>query len=138
MTTLGIDYGRAKLGFSLSLGGLASPLRTEKVGSWEEALRKVEELVKVEKVDLVVVGISEGEMGQEQRRFVQELEKRLSVSVETWDETLSTQDAQIKSLEAGVGRKKRHTFEDAYASAVMLQSYLEAHVKTNSKDSRSV
>lgn len=135
---MGVDHGRAKLGFALSEAGLVVPLRTEKVSSLEDALEKVEKVVEVEKVEKVVVGVSEGKMGQEQERFAQGLAKILDIPIETWDETLSTRDAQTLAHEAGIGMRKRGRIEDAWASAVMLQSYIEAHEETNSKDTRNV
>ena len=49
----------------------------------------------------------------------------LNVPVETFDETLSTQDAQRMSKEAGIKQKRRHLMEDAYAAAIMLQNFLD-------------
>ena len=56
-----------------------------------------------------------------------DLEKVLGVKVETWDETLSTQDAQELSLSAQLPQKRRKEMEDAFSSTLVLQSYLDAH-----------
>lgn len=128
MRILGVDYGRAKIGLALADGPLAQPLSTVKISDREDAFAKIERVVKVEGVDRVVVGVCEGKMGKEQHEFAQSLkEKLLRVLVVTWDETLSTQDAQSLAREAGVGRKKRQDLEDAFAAAVMLQSYLDCN-----------
>lgn len=124
MKILGIDYGRAKIGLAISEAGLAEPWKVVWVGSMEEAVRKVVQVVQVEQV---VVGVSEGKMGEEQERFAKTLAERLIIPVETWDETLSTQEAQSRSIAAGVPKKKRRILEDAFAAAVMLQSYLDQH-----------
>lgn len=127
MVILGIDYGRSKIGFSLAEGSIAYPLKVIKVISFKEAIKTVKDVVYMEKAQKVVVGISEGEMAKEELKFVQELKKELTISVTTWDETLTTQDAQKLSLEAGLSKKRRKAQEDAFSSTVMLQSYLDSN-----------
>lgn len=134
MTILGIDYGRAKIGLALAEGGLAEPWKVVKVSSTEDATEEVVQVVQVEHVDRVVVGVSEGKMGEEQKKFAQALGLRVGVPIEIWDETLSTQEAQSRSIAAGVSKKRRRRFEDAFAATVMLQSYLDQHGSTT-KDS---
>ena len=75
----------------------------------------------------VVVGISEGKMGEEARAFSLSLRKILSIPIDTFDETLTTQDAQKKAIEAGVKRKRRKGLEDAYAAAIILENYLDQY-----------
>lgn len=127
---LGVDYGRRKLGLALSSGFLAEPFGVVRISSLKEGVEKAVRVVQVEKVDKIVVGVSEGEMGEEQRDFAQRLKERLgSVIVEVWDETLSTYDARGLAREAGVARHKIRGREDAFAAAVMLQSFLDTHGK---------
>lgn len=126
MKLLGIDYGRAKVGIALAEGFLSDPLVTIRVSSFQDALVKVKEITEKEKPDQIVVGISEGVMGEEQMQFVRKLAKIVTIPVNVWDEGLSTRDAQRLSLEAGISRTKRQKLEDAFAAAVMLQSYLDS------------
>lgn len=127
MVVLGIDYGKKKIGMAVSSGVIAQPLGVLKVSSKDEAIRKIKEAVRQEGAEKIVVGVSEGKMKEEQLEFAQDLSQELDIPVESWDETLSTKDAQSLSFLAGVGRKKRKTMEDAFAAAVMLQSFLDAH-----------
>lgn len=131
MKILGIDYGRAKVGLAVAEAGLAEPWKVIKVGSVESAIEKVVQVITSlpagRQVVKVVVGVSEQKMGQEQESFAQSLAKIVNVPVETWDETLSTQEAQRQSIAAGVPLKRRRLLEDAFAATVMLQSYLENH-----------
>lgn len=99
MKILGIDYGRKKIGLAIAEGSLAEPYRVLRVDNYLDAIKKVEQVTKGLQIDLLVVGISEGEMGEESKRFAEE------IGAETFDETLSTQDAQRLSMEAGVPRK---------------------------------
>lgn len=113
------------MGLSFAEGKLAEPYKVIRIQKEEDATAKIGEIVKQEGVELVVVGISEGAMGEETRSFGKRLSGRLGIKVEFWDETLSTRDSQTLSIEAGLSRKKRKGLEDAFAAAVMLQSYLE-------------
>lgn len=127
---LGVDWGRRKIGLALSHGFLAQPFGVARVSSLEEGIEKVVRVVRVEKVDNVVVGVSEGEMGEEQRNFARGLKGELrNVPVGVWDETLSTYEAGQLAREAGVPGYKIREKEDAFAAAVMLQSFLDIHGK---------
>ena len=106
---------------------MAEPFEVIRVDSFEEAVEKVIQVIKVEQVDKVVVGISEGDMADETRKFLSAISSQLStINFETFDETLTSQDAQRLSIEAGISRKKRKGMEDAYAASIMLQNYLDS------------
>jgi putative holliday junction resolvase len=120
MKTLGIDYGRSKIGIALGIDSFAEPLKVVRVDSFEDAIQKIKKEIEIEKPDKIVVGISEGEMGEESSKFAEEL------GAEIFDETLTSKDAQKLSIEAGISRTKRHQMEDAYAASIMLQNYLDS------------
>jgi putative Holliday junction resolvase len=126
MKILGIDYGRRKIGLAIAEGSLAEPMSVIRYSDTRVLEDKLIKVIEDNNIEKVVVGISEGEMGEESETFALELRSSLIVPVETFDETLSTQDAQRMSQEAGIGQKKRHEMEDAYAAAIMLQNYLDS------------
>jgi putative Holliday junction resolvase len=127
MRLLGIDFGKRKIGLALSQGSLAEPFKVLRYEE-DDALRKeIQAVVESEEIERIVVGISEGQSAREARQFGENL-KSLGVEVVFSDETLSTISAQNLSREAGIRRKKRKSMEDAFAAAVMLQSYLESNV----------
>ncbi len=78
MVILGVDYGRRKIGLALSHGFLAEPFEVVRVSSLKEGVEKVAQVVRVEKADRVVVGVSEGEMGEEERSFARGLKKAIA------------------------------------------------------------
>lgn len=119
MKTLGIDYGRSKIGVALGIDSFAEPLKVIHVDSFEDAVSKVRKEIEIEKPNKIVVGISEGEMAEESKEFAEKL------GAVTFDETLTSKDAQKLSIEAGIKRTKRHQMEDAYAASLMLQGYLD-------------
>ena len=115
MRILGIDYGRSKIGLAIAEGSLAEPWKVVKPS-------EVKKILDSENFEKIVVGVSESEMGKESKEFADK------IGAETFDETLSTQDAQRLSIESGMNRKKRKNMEDAFAASVMLQSYLDTNV----------
>jgi len=119
MKILGIDYGRSKVGVAIADGPLAEPLQVIRYKDLTILISQIKKIIEKEKVKKVVVGISEGEMAEESKKFANE------IGAETSDETLSTLDAQALSREAGISQKKRHEMEDAYAACIMLQNYLD-------------
>lgn len=126
MKILGIDYGKKKMGLALAEGPLSEPWKVIRFDDIDMAIEELGDLVKSEDIDKVVVGISENEMGEESKNFSLSLSASLKIPVETFDETLTTQEAQKLAIEAGIKRQKRREFEDAYAAALMLQDYLDS------------
>ncbi len=125
MKILGIDYGRSKVGLALAVEGFAEPLEVIHYKDIDSLKEDIKKTVNDEDVGKIVVGISEAEMGKESLEFSRDLGRYFEIPVETFDETLTSKDAQKLSIEAGVKRKKRREMEDAYAASIMLQNYLD-------------
>lgn len=128
MQILGIDYGRKKIG--LAIGDtdpkMAEPYSVIRFKTISELVDKIEQVVQVEQVGQVVVGVSEGKTAQDSREFGKKLEEKLGIPVAFQDETLTTQEAQELSIKAQIKRKKRRKLEDAYSATLILQSYLDS------------
>lgn len=125
MKILGIDYGKRKIGLAMADGPLAEPYRVIRVDSGDEAIVKISRIVNSEKIEKIVVGISEGKMGEETKNFTARLAKSINIPTITADETLSTVAARDLSIEAGMKRSKRKSMEDAFAASVMLQLFID-------------
>jgi len=133
MRILGIDYGRKRIGFAISDpdGILASPLpiwtRTD-IGSDVE---HVAQLVHENGVERIVVGLplnmdgSAGEMVDEVAVFAERLRTRGKIPVVTFDERLTTAEAERVLVQANLSRKKRKGVRDSLAAVLILQGYLE-------------
>ena len=128
MKILGIDYGRKKIGLSFSEGKIASPLGVIKFEDWKSFKERLIEIIAEEGVEKLVIGVSEGKMAEEIKKFGERLSSEISIPIEYFDETLSTHQAQELSRESGMKKNKRLALEDAYAASVMLQSYLDNNV----------
>jgi putative Holliday junction resolvase len=119
MKYLGIDYGRRKIGLAVSDGRLAEPYQVIRYKDYEKMIAHIKRTIERQKIEKVIVGISEGEMAEESKKFAKEF------SAETFDETLSSHDAIEMSIQGGMGRRKRREMEDAFAASIMLQNYLD-------------
>ena len=122
---MGIDYGKRKIGIALGDERLVEGLTVVRYEDEKKALEKIVKIIKKEKVNEIVVGVSEGQIGEESRKFGEKLGKKVNLPVHFQDETLTTQDAQALSIIAGIKRKKRRALEDAYSAALILQNYLD-------------
>lgn len=124
---LGIDYGRQKIGLAIADldSKLAEPLKVLPNESKEKTALRLKKIAEENSVSKIIIGVSEGEMAQETKKFGEGLGRELGLDVFYQDETLSTQEAQKSAIDAGIGRSRRKKMEDAFAAAIMLQSYLD-------------
>jgi putative Holliday junction resolvase len=115
-------------------------------------LARLRELVRLEKVRLIVVGLplhlngAPSEMSEEAKSFAARVEKALGLPVEMMDERLSSWEAHetLASMTAntskrrdfsGHSEKKKKTPLDDIAAAIILRDYLDrARARTGSRD----
>jgi putative holliday junction resolvase len=116
---LGVDYGDAKIGLALAEATLAEPYKV--VANLIEVIKEI----KLNKPEKIILGISEGESAEKAREFGAKLHQETGLEIIFQDETLSTQEAQDLSIEAGMKRSKRHEMEDAFSATLILQRYLD-------------
>ena len=131
---LGIDYGRRRLGLALSDEGeiLASPLAVYSRRKLDQDLAYLAHLAAEKEVGRVVVGLprnmngSLGEMAREVLSFVDTLKEKTDLPVDTFDERLTTAEAERVLIQADLSRKRRKTLRDSLAAVLILQGYLES------------
>lgn len=132
MKILGLDYGDRRIGVAVSdeLGITARGLCMIMRRSLKRDLDELERIIEACEAEKIVIGFPvrlDGTAGiqcQKVNRFIEVLEKRFTLPVERWDETLSTWEAEEILNEALVKRKKRKEMVDKIAAAIILQSYL--------------
>jgi putative Holliday junction resolvase len=125
MNILCIDYGERKIGVALATGPLADPYLVIRYQEIDELLIKLQKIIETERITQLVVGVSERDIANKSKEFGETLSAKLHLPIDYIDETLTSFDARERAIAAGIGRKKRHQNEDAYAAAIMLQSYLD-------------
>jgi len=130
---LGVDLGEKRIGISLSdtLGWTAGPLAALVRVGWKKDLAALRSLILEHEVGRVVVGLpinmdgSTGEMARRTQEFVDRFRLTVSIPVETWDERLTTVQAERILLEADLRRDKRRQVIDSMAACLILQGYLD-------------
>ena len=115
---LGLDYGRSKIGVAIAdtETKTAIPFGVVKL---EDLRPKIEDLIKTEGIEKIVVGLPLGMDGKETaqtrevRSFIEVLKSKIDIEVATEDERLTTAQA------------KKQGKDDAVAAMYILQSYLD-------------
>ena len=137
---LGIDHGKVRIGLALSDpdGIIARPL--EVVPGGPGAIEAIGRILAVREVGEIVVGLPrnmDGSLGPQARAveaFVEKLEAILPGGVQTWDERLTSQEAE-RALDAmQVPRHKRKGQRDKIAASLILQAYLDVRRRKRSSD----
>jgi len=131
---LGVDYGKVRVGLAITDPErcLASPLATYIRRSAEQDARFFRELVKVEEIVAMVVGLPvhndgrEGEQAAAARAFGEWLVGTTRLPVHYFDERFTTVEAESLLLSAGLTNKRRKARRDRVAAQIMLQSYLDS------------
>ena len=132
---IGIDVGTKRVGIAQTdlLKTIASPVGTF---SPDEAVIKISEIVKSNRVDKFVIGWpltpkgEEGSSTQMVEDFILILNRSFpDIPVTKIDERFSSNRAREIMIEAGVPKKKRRNKKkvDQIAAAVILQSYLDSN-----------
>ena len=130
---IGIDYGDRRFGLAISDATrfLARPL--EVVEGEPAVLARLEELTREEDIGAFVLGIPhnmDGSVGRKARQvlgFRDRLIARLGLPVETWDERLTSVQAEGLLREQGFRKAAMRRNVDRVAAQILLQSYLDAH-----------
>jgi putative holliday junction resolvase len=130
---LGLDYGSRRIGVAIcdELGMTAQGVATLVRKNREADLDAIAALVGRHGVERIVVGYplrldgSEGIQCEKINGFIRRLERRFSLPVVRWDETLSTKEAEEILRERGVRPQKRREVIDRVAASLILQGYLD-------------
>lgn len=134
MRVLAIDYGTKRMGLALSdeLKVIAQPLEYVPAHPVEAFLARLNQLIREKEVDLVLVGMPRnmdgtyGPAADSVRTFVTALCAAIPAPVKTWDERLTTVQANRILIQGNVRRQKRREKVDQTAAAILLQSYLDS------------
>jgi putative Holliday junction resolvase len=68
---------------------------------------------------------TEGERARLTHEFIERLRRAVPIPVETWDERLTTVEAERTLIQAEVRREKRRQVVDSMAASLILQGYLD-------------
>ena len=131
MILLGVDLGDRRVGFAVTDADelLAVPSGFARVRSLDDALAAVTAKAREEQAGLVVLGHPinmdgrPGPKAKEAAGFADML-REAGLTVELWDERLTTSEAERLLKQAGHNRRQRKTLIDANAAQRLLTSFL--------------
>ncbi len=128
---LGVDFGERRVGLAIATNNLAEPSSIIEVGNLDAAVEKLAKICQQEKIKEIVLGLpldSDGHLGpqaQRAKKFGQKLAEATGLKIIFWDETLTSEEALAKMIQAGKGQKARRKLDDV-AAALILQEYLDS------------
>lgn len=138
---VGIDFGLARLGIAVSDEQkiIATPLMTMTAEKRSEktVLKLMQELEDHAQannyaIEKIVIGLpllmsgKKGMLADEVLHFVELLKQYVNVPIITWDERLTSVQAERSLRESSLTRKSRSRIVDTVAAVIILQSYLDS------------
>lgn len=130
-----IDYGLARIGVALSDETKMIVSFQKVIPAGKTAALSVKNLLDYFKeytIDTVIIGMplhmngKRGFLADEVVHFIELLKKELTCPILTWDERLSTVQAERSLKEGNMNRKNRAKVIDAVTATILLQSYLDS------------
>ncbi len=147
MRVMAIDYGAKAIGVAVSdeLQLTVRPLTTIRRQRQKDAqvVEQICALIAENEIGTLVVGLPlnmDGTRGPAAARvesFIEDLRRRLSISIIAIDERLTSYEADQMLREMGVGERERRARSDEYAAAIILQDYLDGQKRPAPPDGSS-
>lgn len=137
MRILALDHGTKRIGVAISdeMELIAQPLEYIPAEPFDQFLARLRTLIKEKEVELILVGMprnmdgSYGPAALKVQEFVAILKDALAVPIQTWDERLTSAQANRLLIQGGVRRQQRKESVDRMAAAILLQSFLDARTQ---------
>ncbi|MDD3905981.1 MAG: Holliday junction resolvase RuvX [Candidatus Omnitrophica bacterium] len=134
MRIMALDVGAKRIGVAMSdeLFLTAQGGQTIYRSSLQTDFDSIKKTVEANGVGEIVVGLpinmngTFGPKAKEVTEFIEALARVVSVPIKTWDERLTTAQANRALLEADTSRAKRKKSVDMLAAQIILQSYLDS------------
>ena len=134
MRVLALDHGTRRIGVAVSdeLKLIAQPLEYIPAEPFADFLTRLKDLLREKEVELILVGLprnmdgSYGPAALKVQAFIAALKAAVTVPIETWDERLTSVQANRYLIQGNVRREKRKEKVDKMAAAILLQSYLDS------------
>ncbi len=141
---IGIDFGLARLGLAMSDESKIIAMSMETMTAEKKSERTVAKLINLLSahqqstgytIDSIVIGLplmmsgKKGLLADEVLHFVSLLSQAISAPILTWDERLTSVQADRSLREGNFSRKKRAQKSDAVAAVIILQNYLDFRIR---------
>lgn len=130
---LAVDYGERRVGLALSdpAGLIAQGLETIQTADSVESLASIVDIVEEQQVREIILGLpvhmdgTAGEMAGKVEALADDLRRRVSCDVRTWDERLTSVSARQAMHEMGRATRGNKGSLDRIAATLLLQNYLD-------------
>lgn len=140
MRTMALDVGDKRIGVAMTdpLGILAQPVTVIERKGIGSDVAQIFQLVRDNEVNVLIFGLplnDDGQLTAQAKKIVEFKEKVAtllkrknfkSVKIETWDETMTTNDAHEEMKSAGVKHSQRKGVIDMMAAVMILRSWMSA------------
>lgn len=136
MKVLGLDIGSKTIGIAASdpFGWTAQGVKTLERSSLAHDCLEIQKIIQEREIERIIIGLplkmdgTEGSQAVYVREFASNLAKYTpEITIQFWDERLSTVAAERGLLEADLSRRKRKKVIDKMAAVFILQGYLDSH-----------
>jgi putative holliday junction resolvase len=136
---MALDVGEATIGVAISdpLRVTAQPVTTVRRKGWRTDLPELKRLIEEHEVSQVVVGLplrlggEHGSAAVEAEAFAAKLRAAVDLPVCTWDERLTSVQAERILVDADVSRRRRREVIHQMAAAIILQSWLDSQANSS-------
>ena len=133
MSLLGLDFGEKRIGVARSdeLNLMAHPVGFIEHRNEAYVVGEIQKLIDEYRIQKIVIGLPKtlkgvtGTQAEKVLSFSTRLGAQISCPIVTWDERLTTAQAERALIAQDVSRAKRKIKRDAIAAEIMLQSYLD-------------
>ena len=133
---IGLDFGSKTVGVAVSDGlGITAQgleiIRRNAENKLRQTCARIEAIIDEYDVKKIVLGLpkhmnnSLGDRVEKTLAFKEMLERRTGLEVVTWDERLTTVEADRTMIEAGIRREHRKEYVDMLAAVYILQGYMD-------------
>ena len=134
MRILSLDHGTVRIGVAVSdeMKIIATPLEFIPTEPFDKALARLQQLIHEKEVELILIGMPRnmdgtyGPATEKVKEFIANLQPHITTPIKTWDERLTSAQANRVMIQSNVRRDQRKQNVDAMAAAILLQSYLDA------------
>lgn len=119
MNYLAVDYGTKNIGLAVSTLGVIYPIPAIKNN--DNTIDNLKKIITDYKIDGIYVGVSEGEVANLTKVFIEKLKSMLKLNIETVEEAVSTIEAQQIYIQNKNKKKDYKKLIDSIAAAVILR-----------------
>ena len=134
MRILALDHGTKRIGIAVSdeLKMIATPMEFVAAEPFLDFVTRLKEIIREKEVELILIGMprnmdgSYGPAALKVQEFIAVLKDMVAIRIKTWDERLTSAQAQRFLIEGGVRRQERKQKVDKMAASILLQSYLDS------------